>query len=148
VVSPAIVRRRAHRTTPLTAATALALGLGVAISPLALALPVDQVHDFGDGDQGWFSYPGTTVTSSAASGELCAEVQAHSGNAWDVALQHDGVEYVRDAVYTVSFDAYASRAVSVPLRGGVGWPADFGHTVTLDGLATTTHVELNFTPAD
>lgn len=148
MVSPAIVRRRAHRTAPLTAATALALGLGVAISPLALALPVDQVHDFGDGDQGWFSYPGTTVTSSAASGELCAEVQAHSGNAWDVALQHDGVEYVRDAVYTVSFDAHASRAVSVPLRGGAGWPADFGHTVTLDGLATPTHVEFTFTPAD
>lgn len=135
---------RAARTAGVTAAV---LGLAAAVSPVALAGPVTDVHDFTTGPQGWFAYPPEVVTTSTESGELCAAVGAHTGNPWDVAIQHDAVTFDRDATYVVEFDARADRAVTVPVQGGPGYPAAFGQGVQLDGSATPEHVELTFSPS-
>ena len=120
-----------------------------AFASSATGAPVTDEHDFTGGDaQGWFSYANAgTVSSNAATGELCAQVDG-GANPWDIALQHDGVTYERDLTYTVAFDAHATAAVTVQLQGGPDYPAAFGHPVVLDGTATPQHVEFTFSPAD
>ncbi len=135
------------RASGAAAATVAVLALAAAVSPVAFAGPVTEVHDFATGPQGWFSYPPEAVTTSAETGELCSAVGAHTGNPWDVAVQHDAVTFDRDATYVVEFDAHASRAVTVPVQGGPGYPAAFGGSVELDGSATPEHVELTFSPS-
>ena len=138
--------KRRGRAAAVGGATAGVLVMASALSPIAAAAPVTEVHDFADGVQGWFSYPGTSAATSAESGELCTVVQDHTGNPWDVAVQHDAVAYEDGTTYTVSFDAHASKAVSIPMQGGGAYPDVFGHAVTLDGSATPQHVEFDFTP--
>lgn len=147
VPSPDPRRRRRHRW--LAATTSIALLAVPAAASTATGAPLTAVHDFADGDaQGWFSYANAgSVTSSADTGELCAVVDG-GVNPWDVALQHDDVTFDRDATYTLSFDAHATAPVTVPVQGGLGYPAAFGHQVVLDGADTPQHVEVTFTPAD
>ncbi|AEE45837.1 glycoside hydrolase family 9 protein [Cellulomonas fimi] len=146
VPSPATRPPRRRRWLAGTTSAAL---LVTAVASAATAAPLTDVHDFAGGDaQGWFSYANAgSVTSSAESGELCAVVEGGE-NPWDVALQHDDVTFDRDTTYTVSFDAHASTPVTVPVQGGLGYPAAFGHQVVLDGTPTPQHVELTFSPAD
>ncbi|MFC8191250.1 glycoside hydrolase family 9 protein [Cellulomonas sp. NPDC057328] len=141
--------RPRRRSRWLAGATSVALLALPVVASTALGAPLTSTHDFADGDaQGWFSYANSgSVSSSAATGELCAVVDGGE-NPWDVALQHDDVTFDRDATYTVAFDAHATAPVTVPLQGGLGYPAVFGHQVVLDGTATPQHVELTFTPAD
>lgn len=117
------------------------------MSPAALGAPLTEEHDFAAGEDGWFTYANTgTVSSSTETGELC--VSAEGGvNPWDIAAQHDGVTYDRDATYTVAFDARATSAVTVPMQGGAGYPAAFGSSFTLDGSATPERVEFTFSPS-
>ena len=90
---------------------------------------------------------GGSITSGVIAGEVCGVVAAHTGSAWDVALQQDDVEYVDGTTYTVEFDAHASRAVTVPLQGGGTYPDVFpAYAVALDGSTTPQHVEFDFTP--
>ena len=141
---------RPHRRTRwLAGVTSAALLAVPVVASTATGAPLTTAHDFAGGDtQGWFSYANAgAVTSSAATGELCAVVDG-GVDPWDVALQHDDVTFDRDTTYTVEFDAHATAAVTVPLQGGLGYPAAFGHQVVLDGTATPQHVELSFTPAD
>ena len=139
-------RRRARW---LAGATAGALLVVPTVASTATGAPLTSEHDFAGGDaQGWFSYANAgAVSSSAATGELCAVVEG-GADPWDIALQHDDVTYDRDTTYTVTFDAHATAAVTVPVQGGLGYPAAFGHQVVLDGTATPQRVELTFTPAD
>ncbi|GIG41820.1 glycoside hydrolase family 9 protein [Cellulomonas phragmiteti] len=146
---PSPAPRPPRHTRWLAGTTACAVIAVQAVASSAAGAPLSTTHDFADGDtQGWFSYANSgTVTSSAATGELCAVVEGGT-NPWDVALQHDDVTFDRDTTYTVSFDAHASAPVTVPLQGGLGYPAAFGHQVVLDGTSTPQRVELTFTPAD
>ncbi|MCU1431146.1 MAG: glycoside hydrolase family 9 [Actinotalea sp.] len=139
---------RAHhqRAAGLAGLTSAVLLVTTALAPAALAGPVTTVHTFDVDTEGWFSYGGG-ITSGVTAGELCGVVPAHTGNPWDVALQHDGVEYEDGVTYTVSFDAHASRAVTVPMQGGAGFPNAFGQSVALDGSPTPQHVEFSFTPS-
>ena len=148
--------RRRRRTRWLAGATSAALLLMPVLASTATGAPVDQPHDFADGDaQGWHAYAVEktppeetgTVATSTANGELCATA-AGGVQPWDVALQHDAVTYDRDTTYTVSFDARASAPVTIPMQGGLGYPAAFGHPVVLDGTDTPQRVEFTFTPAD
>ena len=129
--------------------TSSGLLLITAVASTAAGAPLADEHDFTDGDaQGWVSYANAgSVSSSAASGELCAVAEG-GVNPWDIAIQHDDVTYDRDTTYTVAFDAHATAAVTVPMQGGLGYPAAFGRSVVLDGTTTPQHVEFTFTPAD
>lgn len=129
--------------------TSSALLLATVVTPMAFGAPVAAEHDFAGGDtQGWFTYANAgTASSSAVSEEFCAVVDGGT-NPWDIAAQHDGVTYDRGQTYTVSLDAHATAAVTIPMQGGPGYPAAFGHQVVLDGTATPQHVEFTFDPAD
>jgi len=149
VVSPAIVRRRAHRTAPLTAATALALGLGVAISPLAYADSLVGDGTFDTGAQGWFAYGATTNGGGAYvdSGMLCADIAA-GGSAWDAAMAYNGVALDAGVDYTISFDARTTLDESVHLQVGVNaapYPTLQAWDVPL--TSTVSHQTMTFTPA-
>ncbi|MDQ0425840.1 glycoside hydrolase family 9 protein [Cellulomonas iranensis] len=146
---PSHAPRRRRRTRWLAGATSAALLLLPALASTATGAPVSGVHDFADGDaQGWISYANAgTVTSGVTDGELCATAEG-GVNPWDSALQHDDVTYDRGTTYTVSFDARASAPVTIPMQGGLGYPAAFGHQVVLDGTDTPQRVEFTFTPAD
>src|SRR5665647_1950996 len=123
-----IIRRRG-RSRAIGGVTVAGFVLAAVFSPVAFADPVTTVHDFSTGAQGWFTYAntGTAIISSAATGEFCASVGDDMGDPWDHAMQHDSVTYDRNVTYTVAFDAHASRAVTVPMQGGAGYPDAFGH---------------------
>lgn len=136
------------RTGPVAGAAASALLLAVAVVPVATAAPLTSVHDFTGGDtHGWIAYANAgTVTSSAADEEFCVVAEG-GGVPWEIAAQLDNVTYDRNATYSVSFDARADTPVSIPMQGGAGYPAAFGHTVTLDGTSTPQRVSFDFSPA-
>ena len=71
---------------------------------------------------------------------------AGGANPWDIATQHDGITYDRDATYTVTFDAHASIPLSIPMQGGPGYPASFQRTFSLDGTSTPQPVSFEFSP--
>ena len=147
MVSSHVARPR-RRAGWLAGATASALVGLSAFASSATGAPVTDEHDFPGGDaQGWFSYANAgTVSSSAATGELCAQVDGGT-NPWDIALQHDGVTYERDLTYTVAFDrTRPPRLRGSPRRSGRTRPRSV--TVVLDGTATPQHVEFTFSPAD
>ncbi|MDM7832729.1 glycoside hydrolase family 9 protein [Cellulomonas edaphi] len=125
-------RRRATWAGVTTAGlTALAL----LVAPVATANPIDTVHDFADGPQGWYSYGGDS-SSSVEDGEFCVVVPAGTTNPWDVAAQHDGVVFAAGQPLTASFTAHATADVSVPLRAGIGYPDDVSSSVALTSAPT------------
>ncbi|MBB2924281.1 glycoside hydrolase family 9 protein [Cellulomonas cellasea] len=141
-------RRRTRWLAGTTSASLVAAAALAALAPTAAGAPLTTEHDFAGGDaQGWFSYPSDLVTSSAATGELCAAVEG-GDDPWDVALQHDDVTFERDATYILAFDVHATEPVTVPVQGGLGYPATFNEQVVLDGTTTPRHVEVTFSPAD
>ena len=123
-----------------TAATAALTALALATAPSAGANPVDTVHDFSDGTQGWYSY-GDGSSSSIQDGEFCVDVAAGTTNPWDVAAQHDDVTMEAGTQYTVSFTAHATADVNVTLRAGIGYPDDVSSGVAL----TSTPKKYSFT---
>lgn len=139
---------RAHPAR-LGGASLAAVLLASVVTPVALAAPLDSVHDFAGGDaQGWFAYANTgSATPAVVDEEFCVDVSG-GDNPWDIAVQHDSVTYDRDATYTVAFDARASAPVTVPLQGGPAYPAVSGTSVVLDGTETPQRVEATFSPGD
>ncbi len=140
---------RARRAALMASTVALGLLVTSTAIPAAVAALSGQTHDFANGvTHDWYTYANTgEVSSSTDNEEFCATAQA-GDDPWSIAAQLDGVTYVKDATYTVSFDAYATSPVSIPMQGGVGYPAAFGRTIDLDGTSTVQHVEFDFTPAD
>ncbi|MBT0995751.1 glycoside hydrolase family 9 protein [Cellulomonas sp. DKR-3] len=128
------VRPHPARTVLVGGVAAGALVVGVLAAPLASAAPIDQVHDFSDGPQGWYSYP-DTAPSSVVDGEYCVVVPGGSANPWDIAIQHDGLTFEAGTDLTASFRAHATADVSVNLRAGTGWPDDVASTVAVTTVA-------------
>ncbi|MHA7176172.1 glycoside hydrolase family 9 protein [Arthrobacter sp. Sr24] len=129
--------------------TTSALMLSMVAAPLAIAGPGVAAHDFTDGNtSGWHAYANAgAVSSSVDTGEFCAVVEG-GDNPWDIAAQLDEVVFERGSTYEVSFDAHASAALSIPMQGGVGYPAAFAHSVALDGTDTPQHIEFTFSPEE
>ncbi len=123
------IRRRTRAAAALGGLTAAAVALGTMLAPAALANPISSTHDFSDGTQGWFSYGGGS-SSEVVGGEYCVTVPGGTANPWDVAIQHDDVEFAQGSTYTVKFKAHATRDVTVNLRAGIGWPDDVSSSVT------------------
>ncbi|MEP7765934.1 glycoside hydrolase family 9 protein [Sanguibacter sp. 25GB23B1] len=146
MVSPRHARQL--RAPRIASSVSVALVLAAVAAPSALASPVGAVHDFIGGDpQGWYSYANAgTVTSSTATEEFCSVVEGGE-NPWDIAAQHDGIAFDRNATYTVSFDARADAPATIPMQAGPGYPATTSREVVLDGSSTPQHVELTFSPA-
>jgi endoglucanase len=125
-----------RRRATVAGVAAVLTSLALVSAPSAVANPVETVHDFSDGAQGWFSYGGSS-TSSVQDGEFCVVVPAGTTNPWDVAAQHDDVTLSADQPVTVSFVAHATADVSVNLRAGIGYPDDVSSSVALTAAPTT-----------
>lgn len=121
------------RTASLVGGVAAgALVIGVAVAPLAAANPLDEVHDFSDGAQGWYGYGGgPAMSTGVVDGELCVVVPAGTDEPWDVAIQHDDIDFAAGDRYTVGFTAHATSPVTVNLRGGIGYPDDVASSVSV-----------------
>lgn len=134
------------RTSWAAAAAASALVLAAAVVPGASAAPVSTVHDFADGEAGWFTYANAGSVSSAVVAEEFCSVVDGGGQPWEIAAQHDGLTYEPGVTYQVSFDAHADRAVTIPFQTGADYPEAFQEPFTLDGTSTPQRVTFQFSP--
>ncbi|MEV0650587.1 glycoside hydrolase family 6 protein [Phytomonospora sp. NPDC050363] len=66
---------------------------------------------FDNGATGWWNGPNTTM--SVGGGVLNVQVTGTPANYWDAPMGQDGLKLENGKAYTVSFDAKASKAVSV-----------------------------------
>jgi endoglucanase len=135
-----------HPTTRWTAT----LGVGILVSATLLtaapaaASPLDTVHDFETGADGFFAY-GPGVTSSVVEGEFCAVVPAHSGNVYDVAVAHNAVALAAGTRYSVSFTADSTSDIDVRAQVGVNSGAyPTVHAEQLSVTATETDYSFSF----
>lgn len=127
---------------------ASALGIGILASATllsaapAFAAPLDEIHDFTTGADGFFAY-GPGVTSSVVDGEFCAVVPAHTGNVYDAAVAHNAIDLVAGTQYDVKFTADSSSDIDV--RAQVGINSGAYPTVHAEQLAVTpTGTEYSF----
>ncbi|MFI5937902.1 glycoside hydrolase family 9 protein [Actinoplanes sp. NPDC051494] len=105
------LRRRVTVLTAVAAATTLTLTC-LTVQP-ASAEPAQHIPngDFSTGTTGWWSTDNAPL--SVVGGQLCAEVPAGTGNAWDVSLGHNDIPLADGAAYELSFRAHASAPVTV-----------------------------------
>ncbi len=105
------------------AAVAIAglLGGAFAVATPAVAAPVDTVHDF-EVDAGAFFAYGDGVTSAVVDGEFCADVPAHTGDTYDIAMPHNAIALTDGAEYDIALTARSTADVSIRAQVGVNAP--------------------------
>jgi len=97
---------------------------------------------FDNGTTGWWNGPNTTMAASG--GALNVNVTGTPANYWDAPMGQDGLTLANGQVYTVSFDAKASKSVAV--RSTVQLNAD-PYTAPHDQIVnlTTTSKRFSYT---
>lgn len=125
--------RRTPRWAAALAVGALASATLLTATP-AMSAPLATIHSFDSDAEGFFAY-GPGVTSSLVGGEFCADVPAHSGNVYDVAVGHNGVGLIEGTEYTVRLRARSTADIDV--RAQVGINSGTYPTIHAEQLAVT-----------
>ena len=135
MVHPAGFGRTRAAVAAATSA-ALALALAVVAAPAAQATSI--IEDFEDGPGTFTGYSNIgDYTASVVDGQYCVEVPESTGDPWDIAAQLPSVEFEAGTLYVVTFDARASREVSITVQAGADWPDVFGGGASI-GTSTET----------
>ncbi len=117
-----------------------------------LAAPTDVVElisngDFSTGLDPWWTTP--SINSNTASGELEAVITSGGSNPWDAIVGQHGIPVQAGELYTLTFDARASTAVTLTVilqEDGGSFTQYFATAVPLTTSSQT--FSYSFTPAE
>ncbi|MBV1855629.1 protein kinase domain-containing protein [Catellatospora tritici] len=117
------------------------------VAPPAKPGPLLSNGTFGSGTSPWWgSVPAVKVSGDG--GRLRAVIASGTPNPWDAMVAHDFSPLVKDASYTLSFDASASARKTFPITvqmGGKPYTNAMWKSATVD--TSTRHFSYTFTPS-
>lgn len=115
----------------MTLAIVTAPGIAVADDSSPPSAP-QYVWNFDDSSlAGWGGYSNAgNFSIDVIDGELCSVFEG-GDNAWDIAVQKGELTFEEGKTYTLSFDAYASQSIEVPVQAGGNWPDVFETHIAL-----------------
>jgi len=121
---------RARQAGRRRALAVLAAGSVLAVTVGQAAYGDTFEFDFEDGAAGtWAVYGGTTM--EVVGGELCFAVPANSGDPWSTAAQLKPITFAAGDNWDITFEAHATRDVTIPVQAGGSWPDVFGNPVNV-----------------
>jgi endoglucanase len=131
---------------PIGVAVALTLATAGLTAPAVHAQEAPELVHNGGFDAGLESWFDTSGTASFTTGELCIVVPGGTANPWDVIVGQNDIDLQLDESYVLSFDARASKDVTVRALVGNSNPNFETLTDQNPGLTTSTqHFSYPFT---